>query len=55
MLMAALEKANAGQGPGFTLLGVVVRPSMIWGLAGGMASVIAGAGLSAVQEMDTRP
>ena len=49
MLMAVLDKENAGQGPGYTLLGVVVRSSTVWTLAGGMLSLVAGAGISVIQ------
>ena len=52
---AALDKENAGQGPGYMMLGVVVRPSTVWALAGGMISLVAGAGISVVRgaESDT--
>ena len=55
MLMAVLDKENAGQGPGYTMLGVVVRPSTVWALAGGMFSLVAGAGISVIRgaEADT--
>ena len=52
MMVDVLDKQNAGLGPGFTLLGVVVRPSMVWTLAGGMASVIAGATISVLIDMN---
>ena len=48
-----LDKANGGQGPGFTLLGVVVRSSTVWTLAGGMVSVIAGAAMSVMIDMES--
>ena len=38
-LTAVLDKENAGQGPGYAMLGVVVRPSTVWALAGGMISL----------------
>lgn len=53
MMTAVLDKENAGQGPGFTLLGVVVRPSTVWTLAGGMASVIGGATISVIIDMES--
>ena len=51
MLMAVLDKENAGQGPGYKMLGIVVRPSMLWTLAGGLFSVVAGAGMSIMIDM----
>ena len=48
-LTAVLDKENAGQGPGYTMLGVVVRPSTVWALAGGMFSLVAGAGISVIR------
>ena len=48
-LTAVLDKQNAGQGPGYTMLGIVVRPSTVWTLAGGMLSLVAGVGISVVQ------
>ena len=53
MVLAVLDKANGGQGPGFTLLGVVVRSSTVWSLAGGMVSVIAGAAMSVMIDMES--
>ena len=41
-LTAALDKENAGQGPGYTVLGVVVDGYTV---AGGMISLVAGAGI----------
>ena len=52
MLMAVLREENAGQGPGYTLLGVVVRSSTVWALAGGMLSLVAGAGISVIREAE---
>ena len=51
-LTAALDKENAGQGPGYTMLGVVVRPSTVWALAGGMFSLVAGAGISVIRDAE---
>ena len=55
MMMVVLDRQNAGQGPGYTLLGVVVRSSTVWTLAGGMLSLLAGAGISVIRgaEADT--
>ena len=53
MLMAVLDKENAGQGPGYTMLGVVVRPSTVWALAGGMFSLVAGAGISVIRDAES--
>ena len=49
MLIDVLKEQNAGQGPGYTLLGIVVRSSTVWTLAGGMLSLVAGAGISVIQ------
>ena len=51
-LTAMLDKENAGQGPGYTLLGIVVRSSTVWTLAGGMVSLVAGAGISVVRDAE---
>ena len=48
-----LDKQNAGQGPGHTMLGIVVRSSMVWALAGGMLSVVAGAGISVIRDAES--
>ncbi len=43
-------------GPGgYTLLGLVVRPSTVWTLAGGMLTLLAGSGISVIRgaEADT--
>ena len=53
MLMDLLDKQNAGQGPGYALLGVVVRPSTVWTLAGGMLSLVAGAGISVIRDVES--
>ena len=52
-LTAVLDKENAGQGPGYTMLGVVVRPSTVWALAGGMFSLVAGAGISVIRDAES--
>ena len=52
MLMDLLDKQNAGQGPGYALLGVVVRPSTVWTLAGGLFTLVAGAGISVIREAE---
>ena len=52
-LTAVLDKENAGQGPGYTMLGVVVRPSTVWALAGGMFSLVAGAGISVIRDVES--
>ena len=51
-LTAVLDKQNAGQGPGYTLLGIVVRSSTVWALAGGMLSLVAGAGISVIRDAE---
>ena len=48
-LMAVLKEQNAGQGPGNSMFGIVVRTSKIWTLAGGMLTVVASAGRSGIQ------
>ena len=48
-----LDKQNAGQGPGYTLLGIVVRSSTVWALAGGMLSLVAGAGISVIRDAES--
>ncbi len=55
MLMVFVREQNGGQGPGYTMLGILVRSSMVWTLAGGMLSLLAGAGISVVRgaEADT--
>ena len=52
-LTAVLDKQNAGQGPGYTLLGIVVRASKVWALAGGMLSLVAGAGISVIRDAES--
>ena len=52
MMMVVLDRQNAGQGPGYTLLGVVVRSSTVWTLAGGMLSLVAGAGISVIRDAE---
>ena len=52
-LTAVLDKQNVGQGPGYTLLGVVVRSSTVWALAGGMLSLVAGAGISVIRDAES--
>ena len=52
MMMVVLDRQNAGQGPGYTLLGVVVRSSTVWTLAGGMLSLVAGAGISVIRDVE---
>ena len=47
-----LDKKNAGQGPGYAMLGIVVRSSMVWALAGGMLSLVAGAGISVIRDAE---
>ena len=52
-LLAVLKEQNAGQGPGYAMLGVVVRSSKIWTLAGGMLTLVASAGISVIQDAET--
>ena len=54
-LVSVLKEQNAGQGPGYAMLGVVVRSSKIWTLAGGMLTLLAGSGISVIRgaEADT--
>ena len=52
MMMVVLDRQNAGQGPGYTLLGVVVRSSTVWTLAGGLFTLVAGAGISVIREAE---
>ena len=52
MLVDVLKEQNAGQGPGYTMLGIVVRPSTVWTLAGGMLSLVAGAGISVIRDAE---
>ena len=53
MLIDVLKEQNAGQGPGYTLLGIVVRSSTVWTLAGGMLSLVAGAGISVIRDAES--
>ena len=53
MLMTVLDEENAKQGPGYTMVGVVVRPSTVWALAGGMFSLVAGAGISVIRDAES--
>ena len=48
-LLAVLKEQNAGQGPGYSMFGIVVRTSKIWTLAGGMLTLVASAGISVIQ------
>ena len=55
MLMAFVREQNGGQGPGYRMLGILVRSSTVWTLAGGMLTLLAGSGISVIRgaEADT--
>ena len=53
MLMVFVREQNGGQGPGYTMLGILVRSSMVWTLAGGMLSLLAGAGISVIRDAES--
>ena len=50
-----MREQNGGQGPGYTMLGILVRSSTVWTLAGGMLTLLAGSGISVIRgaEADT--
>ena len=52
-LVSVLKEQNAGQGPGYTVVGIVVRSSTVWTLAGGMLSLVAGAGISVIRDAES--
>ena len=53
MLMAFVREQNGGQGPGYRMLGILVRSSTVWTLAGGMLSLVAGAGISVIRDAES--